>query len=353
MSGRCGSLRRPRGGPGHCGRRPSCLPRGGRFPLRAARSPPATPAACSARCAPSATSGASAAAPPRRPDLRSRPPAAEATPLRRCARKAAHRVRRLLPPLRAAAREPRRPDIALHVADGSQILARTAGAEPEVLVGPGGREPFGSCLSSLAARRRSPRATCRSSRRGTGRRRPRTGRSPSRCAGSAPAPDQLRQRHGERRQERRRRAPRPLDQARRPVAQGSRGPRSASRPARPRPSMSPGSPAAAPRRHRRGHIRGRARPARRVLDARLGEAVKYDVPEQVVMNAQRSLLVQDLALTWRYSVGNPYEEFSSAGEPRRGRGDGRVRLHGRRRGRSCARRSRGASTRTRTGGWVS
>ncbi len=30
------------------------------------------------------------------------------------------------------------------------------------------------------------------------------------------------------------------------------------------------------------------------------------------MDAQKSLLEQDLALTWRYSVGNPYEEFSSA-----------------------------------------
>ena len=30
------------------------------------------------------------------------------------------------------------------------------------------------------------------------------------------------------------------------------------------------------------------------------------------MNAQKSLLEQDLALTWRYSVGNPYEEFSFA-----------------------------------------
>ena len=28
------------------------------------------------------------------------------------------------------------------------------------------------------------------------------------------------------------------------------------------------------------------------------------------MDAERTLLVQDLALTWRYSIGNPYEEFS-------------------------------------------
>ena len=30
------------------------------------------------------------------------------------------------------------------------------------------------------------------------------------------------------------------------------------------------------------------------------------------MDAQRSLLIQDLALTWRYSIGNQYEEFSFA-----------------------------------------
>src|SRR5262245_35058587 len=45
---------------------------------------------------------------------------------------------------------------------------------------------------------------------------------------------------------------------------------------------------------------------------RLGEQPTYDVPEPLVMDAQRSLLIQDLALTWRYSVGNQYEEFSFA-----------------------------------------
>ncbi|HEY7602886.1 MAG TPA: hypothetical protein VH760_01405 [Gaiellaceae bacterium] len=45
---------------------------------------------------------------------------------------------------------------------------------------------------------------------------------------------------------------------------------------------------------------------------RLGQQPTYDVPERVVMDAQRSLLIQDLALTWRYSVGNQYEEFSFA-----------------------------------------
>ena len=28
------------------------------------------------------------------------------------------------------------------------------------------------------------------------------------------------------------------------------------------------------------------------------------------MDAQRALLVQNLGLTWRYSIGNPYEQFS-------------------------------------------
>ena len=28
------------------------------------------------------------------------------------------------------------------------------------------------------------------------------------------------------------------------------------------------------------------------------------------MNAERASLIQNLMLTWRYSIGNPYEEFS-------------------------------------------
>ena len=46
--------------------------------------------------------------------------------------------------------------------------------------------------------------------------------------------------------------------------------------------------------------------------ARLGRRPMFEVPEKVVNDAQRSLLIQDLALTWRYSVGNQYEEFSFA-----------------------------------------
>lgn len=43
---------------------------------------------------------------------------------------------------------------------------------------------------------------------------------------------------------------------------------------------------------------------------RLSEGMSISVPESRVQNAERALLVQDLVLTWRYSIGNPYEEFS-------------------------------------------
>ncbi len=46
--------------------------------------------------------------------------------------------------------------------------------------------------------------------------------------------------------------------------------------------------------------------------ARLEGGTTFDVPERVVENAERSLMIQALGLTWRYSVGNQYEEFSFA-----------------------------------------
>ena len=36
----------------------------------------------------------------------------------------------------------------------------------------------------------------------------------------------------------------------------------------------------------------------------------YDVPEQRVLDAERALLIEELEMTWRYSVGNAYEELS-------------------------------------------
>jgi hypothetical protein len=43
---------------------------------------------------------------------------------------------------------------------------------------------------------------------------------------------------------------------------------------------------------------------------RLAEGAVLEVPERRVMNAQRAILVQNLGLTWRYSIGNAYEQFS-------------------------------------------
>jgi hypothetical protein len=45
-------------------------------------------------------------------------------------------------------------------------------------------------------------------------------------------------------------------------------------------------------------------------ERRLAEGASITVPEQRVNDALRGLLVQSLTLTWRYSMGNPYEQFS-------------------------------------------
>jgi hypothetical protein len=45
---------------------------------------------------------------------------------------------------------------------------------------------------------------------------------------------------------------------------------------------------------------------------RLTNGARFDVPEPAVQNAQLAILGQQIALGWRYSVGNPYEELSFA-----------------------------------------
>jgi len=50
----------------------------------------------------------------------------------------------------------------------------------------------------------------------------------------------------------------------------------------------------------------------RFWDAELSRGAVLQVPERRVLDAERSLLVQQRVLTWRYSVGNPYEELSFA-----------------------------------------
>jgi hypothetical protein len=42
---------------------------------------------------------------------------------------------------------------------------------------------------------------------------------------------------------------------------------------------------------------------------RLSQGATFDVPEPLVMNAQRNLLIQNLLMNWRYSIGNAYEAF--------------------------------------------
>jgi hypothetical protein len=49
--------------------------------------------------------------------------------------------------------------------------------------------------------------------------------------------------------------------------------------------------------------------------SRVAAAASISVPEDAVTNAERALLVQELLLGWRYSVGNPYEEFSFPESP--------------------------------------
>ena len=57
-----------------------------------------------------------------------------------------------------------------------------------------------------------------------------------------------------------------------------------------------------------GHAAARARTAR-YWDGRLAEGAIVDVPEKLVRDATRNLLIQNLLATWRYSLGNDYEAF--------------------------------------------
>ncbi|WP_127587402.1 hypothetical protein [Paenibacillus koleovorans] len=44
-------------------------------------------------------------------------------------------------------------------------------------------------------------------------------------------------------------------------------------------------------------------------ERRLGEGRLVEVPESRIMDAQRNLLIQNLLMTWRYSIGNAYQAF--------------------------------------------
>ena len=58
--------------------------------------------------------------------------------------------------------------------------------------------------------------------------------------------------------------------------------------------------------------RRHARPSRRSGRRALAAAPTFDVPEPRVLDAERALLIEELEMTWRYSVGNAYEELSFA-----------------------------------------
>jgi hypothetical protein len=48
----------------------------------------------------------------------------------------------------------------------------------------------------------------------------------------------------------------------------------------------------------------------RYWERRLSEGAELVVPEQRVFDAERNLLIQNMLMSWRYSLGNPYDRFS-------------------------------------------
>jgi hypothetical protein len=199
--------------------------------------------------------------------------------------------------------------VALHVADGSQILAdRAAGPSLTVRVGRDGRERYGSCRSRVGLPRLAGgwlpilRTTYRDQ----------DGTSYRQESFAAPDPET-----GE------------LVSFVRVVVDA----RTAATDARVRMVAEPGGAQIVVRvlrgttrttyaawsigpRPTGPRVAGRATyaAARRSLiglwRARLASGAQFEVPERAVQDAIRSLLVQAQTLTWRYSVGNPYEEFS-------------------------------------------
>jgi hypothetical protein len=210
-------------------------------------------------------------------------------------------------------------DIALHVADGSEILSRTAnGPSLRVFVGRSGRERFGSCLRRLAPARlaqgylpilQTEYVDAAGTKyrqesfavRGLG-----TGalvsfvRLTAQARSGANAVMRL--------VPRRARQVRTTQHAGRPVSYRVGAGESVAIYAGWLPDRSGGRPEPI---DARTYERARERLVE-FWQARLGARATFDVPERVVENAERSLLTQDLALTWRYSVGNQYEEFSFA-----------------------------------------
>jgi hypothetical protein len=205
-------------------------------------------------------------------------------------------------------------EVALHLADGSQIVSRRiGGASLTVSVGDGGRERYGSCLARLAPAHLADGwlpvlETGYADANGA---RYRQESFAARVAGVAPLVSFVRVAVDARRA-------RSAVTVRLTASPGARrqllGPASVRVPPattrtiyaawllRPAPAggLVPDEESyAAARASVAGYWRGR-----------LASSTTIQVPEPAVEDADRALLVQGLVQTWRYSVGNPYEEFS-------------------------------------------
>jgi len=176
--------------------------------------------------------------------------------------------------------------VALHVADGSQIVARrSGGAALTVRVGAG--ERFGSCLARLG--------------------------DPALAAGYLPIlQTSYRDARGSRYRQESFSIGRPLVSYVRvdvPAGGAVRLTAGRSRVSSARTLYAAWSGGAVSRLDAAAYDAARANTVA-YWQGRLAEGMSISVPEARVRNAERALLVQDLVLTWRYSIGNPYEEFS-------------------------------------------
>jgi hypothetical protein len=178
--------------------------------------------------------------------------------------------------------------VALHVADGSQILAqRVGGRSLAVSVGTPGAERFGSCLARLG--------------------------TPALAGGYLPILEtRYRDARGRRYRQESFSFGRPLVSYVRvdvPAGGAVRLVAGRSRVSSTRTVYAAWSGGAVRRVDAADYDAARGQTVA-YWQGRLDEGTTISVPEARVANAERALLIQDLALTWRYSIGNPYEEFS-------------------------------------------
>ena len=178
--------------------------------------------------------------------------------------------------------------VALHVADGSQILAqRVGGRSLAVSVGTPGAERFGSCLARLG--------------------------TPALAGGYLPILEtRYRDARGRRYRQESFSFGRPLVSYVRvdvPAGGAVRLAAGRSRVSSTRTVYAAWSGGAVRRVDAADYDAARGQTVA-YWQGRLDEGTTISVPEARVANAERALLIQDLALTWRYSIGNPYEEFS-------------------------------------------